>query len=132
MRDADGLGGPAGVVDVDAGAAGLGFGHHGAVIVKLQGDADDVIAFGLHQRGDDRAVDTAGHGDDNARILRAAGQVQTVSHFSKASRNRYRPRAPAVSRSRVRTHKIVLSGVNRAQKSKEKPAELCFRIGQRL
>ncbi|TYC64396.1 hypothetical protein FMN50_00725 [Rhodobacterales bacterium] len=33
---------------------------------------------------------------------------------------------------RVRTHEIVHSGVNRAQRSKEKPAELCFRIGQRL
>lgn len=69
-------------MNVDAGATGLGLGDGGAMVVKLQGDADDVIAFRLHQRGHDRAVDAAGHGDDDTRILRAAGQIQTVSHFS--------------------------------------------------
>jgi hypothetical protein len=50
MRNADPLGDVAGVVDVLPGAAGaLAVGGR-AMVVKLQGDADDVIALGLQQR----------------------------------------------------------------------------------
>ncbi len=44
----------------------------GAVVVELQRDADDVIALGLEQRGRHRQIDAAGHGDDDAGVLRAA------------------------------------------------------------
>ena len=45
-----------------AGALAVG---RGAMIVKLQGDADHVVAFGLQQRSGRRRIDTAGHGDDD-------------------------------------------------------------------
>jgi len=83
MRNADHFRRTARVVDVDARAAGLGLGNGRAVIVELQCDADDVIPFRLHHGRHDRAVDAAGHGNDDARIFRATGQIKTVSH-SKA------------------------------------------------
>jgi sulfonate transport system permease protein len=58
-------------------------------------------------------------------------QLIPVLEWVSNARNRRRWKT-SVSPLRERTHKIVHSGVNRAQKSKEKPAELCFRIGQRL
>ena len=50
MRNADPLGDVAGVVNVLPGAAGALAMGGGAMVVKLQGDADDVIALGLQQR----------------------------------------------------------------------------------
>ena len=43
----------------------------GAVIIKLQRNADDVIARLLQHRRDDARIDAAGHGDDDARLGRA-------------------------------------------------------------
>ena len=70
MRDAERLGDAAGVVDVLAGAAGALAVHGGAVVVELQRDADDVVALALQQRRDDRGIDAARHGDDDARRRR--------------------------------------------------------------
>ena len=82
MRDADPLGDIAGVVDILAGAAGpLAMGGR-AMIVKLQRDADDVIALGLQQRGRHRRIDAAGHGDHDPGVLRTAFEIQTVEHGS--------------------------------------------------
>jgi hypothetical protein len=80
MRDADALGDAARVVDILASAAGaLAVGRR-AMIVELQGDADHVIALGLEQRGGDRGVDAARHGNDDAGILRAPPEIETVGH----------------------------------------------------
>ena len=80
MRNADPVRHRAGVVDVLAGAAGaLAMGRR-AMVVELQGDADDVIALGLEQRRRHRRVDAAGHGDDDAGVLRPAVEVEAVRH----------------------------------------------------
>ncbi len=82
MRDADPLGDIAGIVDVLAGAAGaLAMGGR-AMIVELQRDADDVVAFRLQQRSRHRGIDAARHGDDDPCVLRTAFEVQTVAHGS--------------------------------------------------
>jgi hypothetical protein len=80
MRDADPLGDIARIVDVLPGAAGaLAMGSR-PMIVKLQRDADDVVPFGLQQRGRHRGIDAAGHGDNDPGVLRAAFKIQTVEH----------------------------------------------------
>ena len=66
MGDAEPVGDAAGVVDVLAGAAGAAPPDGLAVVVELQGDADDVVALLLEQRGDDRGVDAARHRHDDA------------------------------------------------------------------
>ena len=82
MRNADPLGDIAGIVDVLPGAAGaLAMGGR-AMIVELQRDADDVVAFGLQQRSRHRGIDAAGHGDDDPGVLRTAFEIQTVEHGS--------------------------------------------------
>src|SRR5438034_6636292 len=55
----------------------------GAVIVKLQGHADDVVALGLEQRGRHRRVDAARHGDDDPRVLWTAFCIEAVEHRSE-------------------------------------------------
>ena len=80
MRDAEPLGDVAGVVDVLPGAAGaLAMGRR-AMIVELQRDADDVVAFGLQQRSRRRGIDAARHGDDDPCVLWTAFEIQTVEH----------------------------------------------------
>ena len=78
MRYADTLGDAAGVVDVLAGAAGAFAVGGGAVVVKLQGDADHVIALGLEQGSGHRTIDAAGHGDDDTGVLRTGGEVEGI------------------------------------------------------
>ena len=51
-----------------------------AVVVKLQRDADDVVALGLEQRRRHRGIDAARHGDDDAGVLRPAFDIETVEH----------------------------------------------------
>ena len=80
VRDADALGDAARVVDVLAGAAGALAVGGGAVIVKLQGHADDVVALGLEQRGGDRGIDPARHGHHHAGLLRPAFDIEAVAH----------------------------------------------------
>ena len=80
MRNADPLGDRAGVVDVLPGAAGALAMGGGAVVVELQRDADDVVAFGLQQRRRHRRIDAAGHRDDDTGVLRPAGQIEAVEH----------------------------------------------------
>ena len=80
MRDADALGDHARVMDIAAGAAGALAMGGGAMIVKLQGHADDIIAFGLEQGGRDRGIDAAGHGDDDAGLFRGAFKIETIEH----------------------------------------------------
>ena len=65
MRDADGVGDVAGVLDILAGAAGA-FAVDGlAVVVELERDAHD-LQTGLEQQCcGDGTVDAAGHGNDH-------------------------------------------------------------------
>ena len=79
MRNADALGDRAGVVDIAAGAAGaLAVGRR-AVVVKLQRDADDIVAGVGQQRGGDRGIDAARHRDDDARVGRPARRYRSCS-----------------------------------------------------
>ena len=66
------------VVDVLPGAAGALAMDRLAMVVKLQGDADHVIAFGGHERGDDGGIDAARHGDDDARVRRRLGEAKRI------------------------------------------------------
>jgi hypothetical protein len=82
MRNADSFSDVAGIVDVLSGAAGALTMSGRAMIVKLQRDADDVIALGLQQGSRHRRVDAAGHGDNDPDVLWTAFEVQTVEHDS--------------------------------------------------
>src|SRR6202008_2292365 len=64
------LGDLAGVLDVLAGAARAGPADGDAVVVELQGDADDVITLLLQERGRDRRIDAAVHRAHRAGVAR--------------------------------------------------------------
>ena len=49
-----------------------------AVIVKLQRDADDIIAFALQKTCNDRRIDAARHGDDDAGVFGPSGKIEAV------------------------------------------------------
>ena len=72
------LGDPAGIADVLPCAAGARPAHSRAVIVELQRDADNVIAFGMQHRGGDGTVDTAGHRHRHPRARRRFGKAETI------------------------------------------------------
>ena len=54
--------------------------HGGAMVVELQRDADDVVAVVLEERGRHGGIDAARHGDDDARVLRPAFEIEAVEH----------------------------------------------------
>ena len=86
------------VVNVLTGATGtLAMGGL-AMVVELQRHAHHVIALGLEQRRGHRTVDAAGHGDDDTGVLRAAVEIERVSHGS------YYYRWQAIHRWRLRAH----------------------------
>ena len=66
MRDAQVVGDAAGIVNVLPGAAGALPRGGGAVVVQLEGGADDLMPLLHQQRGDHAAVHAAGHGDQDA------------------------------------------------------------------
>ena len=78
-------------MDVLAGAAGALAVGRCAMVVELQRHADDVIALGLEQRRRHRRIDAAGHGDDDAGVLRSAFEVEAVEHSGRGCR-----RAPSI------------------------------------
>ncbi len=80
MRDAERLGDTARVVNVLAGAAGAAPMRRRAMVVELQRDADDVVALARQEAGDDRGIDAARHGDNDALILGKAGKIEAVRH----------------------------------------------------
>ncbi len=93
MRNADALGNGARVMDVAAGAAGALAMRCRAVIVKLQRDADDVVAGVRQDRGGDRGIDATGHGDNHARRRRRSLDVEQVrSHAAVPGRRPVRHR----------------------------------------
>ena len=85
MGNAERFADAARIVDVLAGAAGAGAVDGGAMIVELQRDAEDVIAFALQQPGHDGGVDPARHGDDDARIFRLLVKIQRVHGLFRQS-----------------------------------------------
>ena len=76
MGDAEPVGDRRGVVDVLAGAAGAASADRFAMIVELEGHADHLGAAARRQRGHDRAVDAAGHGDDDPRPAGRAPELE--------------------------------------------------------
>ena len=81
MRDAEPLGDARGVVDILPGAAGALAPDRGAVVVQLQGDADD-LEPALDQQGrGHRRVDPARHRDHDAVVGRSAGQVDVLQQL---------------------------------------------------
>jgi hypothetical protein len=69
VRNADRFSDPARVMDILASATASLAADSGPVIVKLQGDSDDIMALPLQQSGNDRRVDATGHGDNDATSL---------------------------------------------------------------
>ena len=134
MRDTERLGNTAGVVDVLAGAAGTCPVRRGAVIVKLQGDADDIIAFALQDAGNDRRIDAARHGDDDAGVFWASGKIEAV-HGSFNLRGtgcqwpEYRSSAPAAPACRLKRFFPAKSGpVPRIVSNAEQKPNVTFTI----
>ena len=80
VGDADALGNAARIVNVLARTACAFAVDRGAMVVKLQRHPDHVIALGLEQGGRHRRVDAAGHGNDDAGVLRPAVEIEAVGH----------------------------------------------------
>ena len=76
MRNPQALGHVAGVVNVLPGAAGAPALDGGAVIVKLQGHANHVIAEMVQQGGGDRTVHASGHRHNHAGGGPVAGKAE--------------------------------------------------------
>ena len=49
-----------------------------AVVIKLHRHTNDIVALLFQQGGRDRTVHTARHGNNNARVFRPTGKVETV------------------------------------------------------
>ncbi len=79
MRNAEPRRHLAGVENILAGAAGARPMFRFSLVVKLHGDADDVIALLLEQGRDHGRIDAAGHGHDHAGFTRRLGQVETIA-----------------------------------------------------
>ena len=78
MRKAHFLGHTAGILNVDARAAGTFLSQRRAVIVKLQGHAHDVITFvGEHGRHNG-TVHTTRHRHDDPRVGRCLGKAKRI------------------------------------------------------
>jgi hypothetical protein len=52
--------------------------NRSAVVVKLKGDADHVIALLMQKRGGDRRIHAARHGDHDPRVLRASFESKAI------------------------------------------------------
>ena len=72
------FGHPAGIMNIQPGAAGALLGQGRAVVVKLQRDADDVIALLGQLRGHDRAVDAARHRHHHAGVGGGLGESKRI------------------------------------------------------
>ena len=101
MRNAEALGNLAGVLYVLPGAAGALAMRRLAMVIELQGHADDIVAAVLQQGRDDARVDAARHGDHDARVGRslASDQGLVVEWEGGHSRpNHYKGRGRAAQR----------------------------------
>jgi hypothetical protein len=84
MGDAEPVANSLGVIDVLARAAASRTLHRLAMIVELERDSDHLGAAARGERGHDRAVDAAGHGDDDAGIARGAAKREVDAHRRRA------------------------------------------------
>ena len=80
MGDAEPVGDSLGVVDVLPSAATAGAADRLAVVIELQGDADDLRPGLCSKGGGDRAVDAAGQGNDDSRLLGGAPKIKADGH----------------------------------------------------
>jgi len=80
MGDAEPIGDHLRVVNVLPRAACAGTPDRRAVVVQLERDADHLGTGARGERGRDRAVDAAGHGDDDARVSRGAAKIEVQLH----------------------------------------------------
>jgi hypothetical protein len=80
MGDAELRGHRLGVVNVLAGAAGARALDRLAMIVELEGDPDHLGAGAGGERGHDRAVDPARHGDDDPGLVRRPAELEIRVH----------------------------------------------------
>jgi len=107
MRDVELMRDIAGVMNVLSGTART-FAVHGiAMIVELQGNADDIITLLFEKGGDQRRVDAARHGHDYAQLAGRAVKMEIpdqgcdarlvvhISALTKTSRQRQNSRAIA-------------------------------------
>ena len=83
MRKAHGLGHPRRIMNVAPRTAGALFGQGRAVVVKLQGDAHDVIALVLQHGRHDRRIHASRHGHHHAGFRRRFGQAKRVEPLVK-------------------------------------------------
>ncbi len=83
--DAEALGDPRRVAHILPGAAGALFAGRRAVVVKLQGDADDVEPGGGEQRRSHRRIDPARHRDDNAVLGGVAREIDVGERRHRAA-----------------------------------------------
>src|SRR5262249_8060010 len=67
-----------GVMNVLAGTTGALLFQRPAVVIELQRDTDDVIAFALQKPGNDRRIHAARHRRDDARLARRLSDSKTV------------------------------------------------------
>ncbi len=81
VRNVQALGNGARIVNILSGTTGAFAVNGGAMVIKLQCDPDDIIAFALHQSGYDGRIHTAGHSDDDTRIFRLSRQAEAVQHL---------------------------------------------------
>ncbi len=72
MRDAQALGYAACVFDILTGTAGTGTMGGCAMIIELQGDADDIIALAFEDAGHNRRIHAARHGNDDTGVFRSS------------------------------------------------------------
>ena len=81
MGDAEPVGDRLRIVNVLPGAARPRPAHGLAMIVQLERDPDHLGARVVGERGGDRAVDAAGHGDDDARLSGRPGEIEHIGHL---------------------------------------------------
>src|SRR6185503_16860881 len=89
VRDAQPVRDHLGIIDVLAGAAGARAAHGLAIIVKLERNPDDLCAGLRGEGGRNRAVDAAGHGNDDPGIACGAAELKIHPHWSSSCRALY-------------------------------------------
>ena len=52
-----------------------------AMIVKLEGDADDLVTLTGKEAGNNGGIHASRHRDNDARVLGALGDIKRVQHF---------------------------------------------------
>ncbi len=56
--------------------------HGGAMVIQLEGDAEDIVALALEDTGHNRRIDATGHGDNDPGIFRPLVKIERIHVFS--------------------------------------------------